>query len=63
MFANMDEETLLYACKVLVENSMKNKMNLNSPNSGQKAENLEKNFSEIKSKDNVPERKLSDEEI
>ena len=24
-------------------------MNLNSPNSGQKAENLEKNFSEIKS--------------
>lgn len=63
MFANMDEETLLYACKVLVENSMKNKMNLNSPNSGQKAENLEKNFSEIKSKDNAPERKLSDEEI
>lgn len=63
MFANMDEETLLYACKVLVENSMKNKMNLNSSNSGQKAENLEKNFSEIKSKDNAPERKLSDEEI
>ena len=63
MFANMDEETLLYACKVLVENSMKNKMNLNSSNSGQKAENLEKNFNEIKSKDNAPERKLSDEEI
>lgn len=63
MFANMDEETLLYACKVLVENSMKNKMNLNSSNSGQKTENLEKNFNEIKSKDNAPERKLSDEEI